>query len=170
MVNSSRLSDASVNLPSLFQITACQEVLADLKMLSAKWKPFCHFYQRDGSLICVAPLLLSLNTLRPRQDGRLFPDDIFKSIFFNENAQIAIKVSLTFVPKAPINNISVLVQIMAWRHSGDKPLSEPMMVSLPMHICVARPQWVNMSLYFCSSLDRLPLICQLGSIIILLCK
>ena len=27
--------------------------------------------------------------------------------------------------------------------SGDKPLSEPMMVSLMTHICVARPQWVN---------------------------
>ena len=26
---------------------------------------------------------------------------------------------------------------------GDKPLSEPMMVSLLTHICVTRPQWVN---------------------------
>ena len=26
---------------------------------------------------------------------------------------------------------------------GSKPLSEPMMVSLPTHICVTRPQWVN---------------------------
>ena len=34
---------------------------------------------------------------------------------------------------------------MAWRRSGDKPLSEPMMVSLPTHICVTRPQWVNSS-------------------------
>ena len=33
---------------------------------------------------------------------------------------------------------------MAWRRPGDKPLSEPMMVRLPTHICVARPQWVNM--------------------------
>ena len=32
---------------------------------------------------------------------------------------------------------------MAWRRPGDKPLSEPMMVSLSTHICVARPQWVN---------------------------
>ena len=32
---------------------------------------------------------------------------------------------------------------MAWRRPGDKPLSEPMMVSLPMHICVTRPQCVN---------------------------
>ena len=43
----------------------------------------------------------------------------------------------------PINIIPALVQIMAWRRPGDKPLSEPMMVSLLTHICVTRPQWVN---------------------------
>ena len=48
-----------------------------------------------------------------------------------------------FVPKGPINNIPALVQIMAWRRSGDKPLSEPVMVSLPTHICATRPQWVK---------------------------
>ena len=36
-----------------------------------------------------------------------------------------------------------LCQIMAWRRTGDKPLSEPMMVSLITHICVTRPQWVK---------------------------
>ena len=35
--------------------------------------------------------------------------------------------SLEFVPKGRINNIPALVKIMAWRRSGDKPLSEPMM-------------------------------------------
>ena len=39
--------------------------------------------------------------------------------------------------------LTALVQIMAWRRSGDKPLSETMMVSLTTHICVTRPQWVN---------------------------
>ena len=67
----------------------------------------------------------------------------FKRIFFNENVWISIKISLKFVPKGPINNIPALVQIMAWRRSGDKPLSEAMMVSLPTHICVIRPQWVK---------------------------
>ena len=86
---------------------------------------------------------MSLNTLRPRQNGRHFADDIFKCIFFNENVWIPIKISLKFVPKGPINNIPSLVQIMAWRRPGDKPLSEPMMVSLLTHICVTRPQWVN---------------------------
>ena len=40
-------------------------------------------------------------------------------------------------------NIPVLVQIMAWRRPGDKPLSEPMMVKLMTHICATRPQWVK---------------------------
>ena len=84
-----------------------------------------------------------LNTLRPRQDGPHFPDDSFKWIFLNENAWISIEVSLKFVPKGPINIIPELVQIMAWRRPGDKPLSEPMMVSLLTHICVTQPQWVN---------------------------
>ena len=70
-------------------------------------------------------------------------DDLFKCIFLNENVWISIKVSVKFVPKGPIYNIPALVQIMAWRRPGDKPLSEPMIVRLPMHICVTRPQWVN---------------------------
>ena len=84
-----------------------------------------------------------INTLRPRQNGSHFPDDTFKHIFVNENARILIEISLKFVPKDPINNIPALVQIMAWRRPGDKPLSEPMMASLLTHICVTRPQWVN---------------------------
>ena len=81
------------------------------------------------------------NTLRPRQNGRHFADDTVNHIFVNENVRISIKFSLKFVPKGPINNIPALIPIMAWRRSGDKPLSEPMMVSLPTHICVTRPQW-----------------------------
>ena len=66
-----------------------------------------------------------INTLRPGQNGRRFADDTFKRIFLNENVRISIKISLKFVPKGPISNIPELVQIMAWRRSGDKPLSEP---------------------------------------------
>ena len=84
-----------------------------------------------------------INILRPRQNGRHFADDNFKCIFLNENVWSSIKMSLKFVRKGPINNIPALVQIMAWRRSGDKPLSEPIMVRLPTHICVTRPQWVN---------------------------
>ena len=65
------------------------------------------------------------------------------AIFQNENIWILIKISLKFVPKGSINNIPALVQIMAWHRPGDKPLSEPMMVSLLTQVRVTRPQWVK---------------------------
>ena len=86
-----------------------------------------------------------VNTLRPRQNGRRFADDTFERIFLNENVRISINISLKFVPRGSIDNIATLVQVMAWRRPGDKPLSEPMMVSLLTHICVTRPQWVKMA-------------------------
>ena len=82
-----------------------------------------------------------INTLR--QNCHHFADKIFKYIYFNENVWISLKISLKFVPKFWINNISALVQIMASRLPGDKPLSESMLVSLLMYICVTRPQWVK---------------------------
>ena len=87
--------------------------------------------------------MMHINTLRPRQNGRHFADDTFKRIFLKENVRISIKISLKFVPKGPIDNIPALFEIMAWRRPGDKPLSEAMVVSLLTHICVVRPQWVN---------------------------
>ena len=54
-------------------------------------------------------------------------DDMFKCIFLNENGRISIKKSLKFVPRSPVDNKPALVQIMAWRRPGDKPLSEPML-------------------------------------------
>ena len=72
------------------------------------------------------------------------PDDIFKCIFLNETVWISLKMLLHFIPKGPINIIPALVQTMAWRRPGDKPLFEPMMISLLTHICVTRPQWVNL--------------------------
>ena len=53
------------------------------------------------------------------------------------------EISLKFVSKGSINKIARLVQVMAWCQPGNKPLSEPMMIRLPMNICVTRPQWVN---------------------------
>ena len=86
-----------------------------------------------------------VNTLRPRQDGCYFPDNIFKWIFVNGIVWIAIKISLKFVPKGSINNIPPLIRIMAGRRPGDKPLSELMIVILLTNVCVTRPQWVNWS-------------------------
>ena len=84
-----------------------------------------------------------LNTLRPRPNGHHFADDVFKHIFLNENVCILLKISLKFVPKDLINNISALDQIMTWHWPGTKALSGPIIVRLPTHICVTWPQWVK---------------------------
>ena len=88
------------------------------------------------SIYTPLPLYSTFNILRPRQNGRHFADDSFKCSSLNDNVWITIKHSLKLVPKGLINNIPTLVQIMAWRRPGDKPLSEPMMVRSPTHICV----------------------------------
>ena len=113
----SRVSFANVNVRSMFHQSRCISVSV------------------SGFIF--------INSLRPRPNRRHFADDIFKCIFENENEWISPRISLKFVPKVRINNIPALVQIMAWRRPGDKPLSEPMMVSLLTHICVTRPQWVK---------------------------
>ena len=84
-----------------------------------------------------------INTLRLRHNGRHVPDDFFNAFPW---MKILIKIPLKFVPEGPINNISAFVQIMAWHRPGDKPLSEPMVVSLLTHICNTRPQGVNLLL------------------------
>ena len=78
-----------------------------------------------------------------RRSRRHFADDIFRSIFLNENVLILIIISLKFVPRGPINNIPALVKIMVRHRSGDKPLSKPMMISSMTHKCVTRLQWVK---------------------------
>ena len=84
-----------------------------------------------------------INSLRLIRNRRHFADDILKWIFLNDNVLTSIKISLNFIPKGPINNIPALVWIMAWHRSDNKPLSEPMMIILLMHICITQPQWVN---------------------------
>ena len=121
---------------------------------------FCYIYSRISCVWnqnYVSPVLVKclfhhptpwkpeLNTLRPRQNGRLFADDTFKRIFLNKNIRISIIISRKFVPRSLINNIPALVLIMAWRRPGDRPLSEPMMVRSLTHIYVTRPQWVLMN-------------------------
>ena len=112
------------------------------------WNHKIQYVSSDCYISVLNMLFASMfNSLRPRPNRRHFADDTFKHIFLNENVRIWIKISLKFVPKGPINNNPALVQIMAWRRSGDKPFSETMMVSLPMHICVTWPQWVKWLTY-----------------------
>ena len=53
---------------------------------------------------------------------------LLQTAFLKENYYILIQISQAFVSYGPIGNTFALVQVMAWCRSGDKILSEPMMV------------------------------------------
>ena len=53
----------------------------------------------------------------------------------NETFYISIKISLKI---GTIDNIVALVQVMAWRRTGGKPLSEPMMTQI--YVAISRYQ------------------------------
>ena len=58
--------------------------------------------------------------------------DILQMTFWNafswmKTYEFCFRFHSIFVPESRISNIPALVQIMAWRHWSDKPLSEPMM-------------------------------------------
>ena len=58
-----------------------------------------------------------INTLRPRQHGLHFPDDIFKWIFLNEYIWVRSKFHQTLFLGGKIDKTSILVQIVAWRQA-----------------------------------------------------
>ena len=75
-----------------------------------------------------------------------FPRRHFRMHFLEGKCLNFDRISLKFVSKGPINYISALVQIMAWRRPGAKP-SETMMFRLLTHICVTRLQWVKVIMH-----------------------
>ena len=88
------------------------------------------------------PPVLGFNSLRQRQNGRHLADEFFQCIYLT--AWISMKISMKFVPKSLIDNMPASVQIMAWRRTGDKPLSDPMMTQFTdayIYIYINRLQW-----------------------------
>ena len=83
-----------------------------------------------------------VNTLRLRQNGHHFPDDIFKCIFLNENIWISIKISLKFVPKGPVNNVPPSDEIMVLHPPGARHYLNQWWLDYP-HTCVTQPRWAN---------------------------
>ena len=98
-----------------------------LKISSGKCRPSC----------------LGLNVLTPWGHDKIaaISQTVFLNVFSWMKMYEVCFYSLKFVPKVPFNNIPALVQKMAWHRQGAKPLSQPMMVSLLMHICATQPQW-----------------------------
>ena len=97
-----------------------------------KWSIFLKNFQYSllwfTDLICsVFHHFLPVNSSPCGQNGHHFADNIFWHIFWNEKVISWIKISLKFVHKGPIDKSPSLIQIMAWRRIGDRPLSEPML-------------------------------------------
>ena len=60
----------------------------------------------------------------------------------NEKCFISIIISLKFVPEGPIDNKATLVQVMAWRRTGDKPLPAAMLTQFTdTYIITLLPAW-----------------------------
>ena len=104
---------------SLLWFSICSGFMYYTLLISPEWL-HCHWgkFTRETTLnnkawtVCILfginSISNTINTLRPRQNSRLFPDDVFKCIFLNETVCIAKKISLKFVLKIRINSIPAL--------------------------------------------------------------
>ena len=63
---------------------------------------------------------------------------------FGKNFQMRfLEISLKCVFKGSVDMKSAVVQVMAWRRQGDKPLPEPMQIQITAAHGVSKSQWVN---------------------------
>ena len=72
---------------------------------------------------CARRVLMSAHT----KNGTIIGRWVAVLTFLNEICCILIKIPLIFAPNGPIHSIAALLQTTAWRRSGDKPLSDPIM-------------------------------------------
>ena len=110
-------------------------------------------------LLIIRALFRLMNSSPPQQNDCYFADNtysyIFISNFMNWMLCFFIQISLKFVPKEPIYNKRVLIQVMAWGQTGDKPLSESTLTQfadaylrycvLPLHYKAAQWQCIFVS-------------------------
>ena len=102
-----------------------------------------HLITSSAKNVAILDRLQCLDKLGPIQNGRQFADDIFKCIShygMQKTAWVCERVlymASTFLNTQWQGNIfmrwdnmSALFQIKAWRRTGDKPLSDPMITQL----------------------------------------
>ena len=88
----------------------------------------------------------NITYLLPIGQSAAISQTIFSNAFsWRKSFFIFIQISLKFVPInfGPINNTPALVQVMAGRRSGDKPLSEPTLTRFTEAYVQHRGRWVN---------------------------
>ena len=116
------------SLPGLNQLITVSVKQCHVGCSSQQQYKWQMYHNQQCHVICMLKMTTPLTHLPLDKMAIIFQDDIFKCIFMNEKFCVLIPISLKFVPKGPIKNIPALVQIMAWRLSGDKPLSEQMLI------------------------------------------
>ena len=91
---------------------------------------YMFFLQGQSALLTMAAIKFCRTrslTFRPRQIGLYVAGDIFKSTSFYKH--FGIFISLKFVPNGSNCNKSTLIQMMAWRRTGFRSLSGPVIIS-----------------------------------------
>ena len=84
-----------------------------------------------------------LNTLRPRQLSEKLQTPFSNAFCSMKMFEFFIIISLKFASKGPIDNKSVLAQVMAWRRRATSHYLNQWWPSSLTHKCVTRPQWVK---------------------------
>ena len=112
-----------VNLPFVIWNTSQMYGLCkhyNTEQLKNELRKCYHIWTITACVLVVYDRVCIFITLRPRQNGGHFPDNIFKCILLNENVWILLKISLKFVPQGSIKNIPALVQWSAPSHYLDQ--------------------------------------------------
>ena len=102
-----------------------------------------HYGSTEDHLRFVKPLLYPLTHWGRNKMAAIFHTTVSNGFSWMKMYEFRLTFHWSLFLGVQINNIPTLVHVMAWRRPGDMPLSEPMMVRLPTHICVTRPQWVK---------------------------
>ena len=117
----------NVNIALSFDVNIALSSDVNIALSSELLESFEDFAKFVWSLVMALKSYSLLTHLSLNKMAAILADDIFKCIFLNKIFRISIKISLKFVPKVPLYNKSALVQVMAWRRTGDKPLPKPML-------------------------------------------
>ena len=106
-------------------------------------------------IVRIYPNYVTRATLRPRQYGCHFADDIFECIFLNENQYCFISKSAGFFPKDSLKNNPTLVQIWLDVEKMTSHYLNGWWHDLLVHICITRSRlkgrwgWNNDMVHIC---------------------
>ena len=133
---------AEVFMAQFHGILSCMMVTMACKCILLHYSHACddHCYSYCSNALLTRLLSSTpINSSLPGQYGRRFADDLFRGNFVNERFCNLILISLKFIPMGTIDNKAALVQVMAWRWIGNKPLPEPMLTQFTDVLINRRP-------------------------------